>query len=310
MQASRQLLKENIKQEVLAELDAQYDTYGQPWHRGPEYGSSGMGRLGGVFSPSLSRADMNRIKREVLIDLQDEIPSNRYSAQERHRGYETAYTPMSSYDQVIANSVKNELLAEMEAQRTAMHANLHGYGQIVSDRNLNNMIEQRYRTLQEVRNDLKREIEAINSMQNQTTTSDPYVRELAYSIVREARGQGVSMDEVIKRLEGQNATTGNMMSNWRQRMSGMINTGQRRGFLYGIGAAVLAAIIYPSIRRNMHEVAVRTVEGGMGLTDRARTAMSRAKEGMEDIIAEAQFNNFQEESENFEEKYPPDEYEQ
>lgn len=80
---------------------------------------------------------------------------------------------------------------------------------------------------------------------------------------------------------------------WQHRLSTLINNGPIKGVLYGLGTAVLAGLVLPSAGRKLRNLSVHTVEESMDLVDRARSMVVRAKEGVEDIIAEASFNRFQ-----------------
>ena len=51
----------------------------------------------------------------------------------------------------------------------------------------------------------------------------------------------------------------------------MLNTGQSKGFLSGIGTMFLCQnIIFPLLRGNMRSVAVRSMEEGLAMVDRAK----------------------------------------
>lgn len=170
--------------------------------------------------------------------------------------------------QIMKESVKDEILAEIQAQRTQQMAQMYGFDQILSDQKIQNMIEGRYRTLETMKAEIKKELQSIQRMENQRT-ADPYVRQVANSLVMEARQQGVPLEQVLQSLDQKSAPGTGIMG----RMSSMLNSGQRKGFLYGIGAAVLFNLIWPSARNNLHSVAVRTMEGGMSIANRAKSFM-------------------------------------
>lgn len=286
-------LTEQIKQEVLAEMEAGEDFFEPGHYRQPMYGrgfrSPEVSGDGSAHARRVSPADIGRIKREILLDLQDELAEQQYHG----AGYYRVSPALSPYDRAVVESVKNELLAGLEARQAARYAGMYGYGNLVSDRNLNKMIDQRYRTLQDIRNDLRRELESLRDIESRgISSSDPHVRSAAGAIAAEAREQGFSLDEVLRKLNGNGA----MKTGWLQRMSNLLNTGQRKGFVYGVGATILAAMLFPPVKESMRSVAVRTMEGGMELADRARTMVSRAKEEIEDIVAEANFKNMQDRS--------------
>lgn len=68
------------------------------------------------------------------------------------------------------------------------------------------------------------------------------------------------------------------------------NQGPDKNFFYGAGIVLLAAMIFPPVKRSLQAVAARTMEEGVDLVNRARGIGVRAKEEIEDIVAEANFN--------------------
>lgn len=295
MQLTRHALAESIKQEILADMEARQEdmeqnrnrqsSLSQRYNEPPDYNT--------FFRNNPGRVDRERLKRELLMDLQEKAGEYHYSPPVHYRTPPAALNPLNPYDHAVLQDIKREAMAELEMRQAARHAEMYGYGHMVSDRNLNKMIGQRYRTLQNIREDLKKELEAIRAIENKTASiTDPYVKEIASSVVTQAREQGVSLDEVLTRLDRQ----GGQKENLRQRASKMLNVGQRKGFLYGAGAAILAAMLYPSAKQSLHLLAVKTMEGGMDLADRTKSLVSRAKDGFEDIVTEANLRNFQGES--------------
>ncbi len=141
-----------------------------------------------------------------------------------------------------------------------------------------------------------RELDVIQAgVGGAAVAADPYIQDMARSVVAEARRQGVSINEVRQKLSGSDAAG----PGWFQSLSGALGAEQRRGFFYGIGAVVLAAMIWPFARQSFRSLAVQSMEGGMELADRARSVVCRAREEIEDIVAEARFKNLQEEDQPY-----------
>lgn len=65
---------------------------------------------------------------------------------------------------------------------------------------------------------------------------------------------------------------------------------QTRGFLWGVGATMAAYFVLPAVREVIRPAAKGVVRGAMVAGDRFRYAVSGAREGLEDIVAEAQFD--------------------
>lgn len=202
--------------------------------------------------------------------------SNLYNGNYGHSS--TYYQP---YDRAIIDSIKSELRAEMVEERAEDLAKMAGYGHIVSDRNINNMINQRYQAIEDVRGQVIKELEAIRKMERQRATTDPRVREIADAIVVQAGNQGVPLDQVIQNIKMNPPNVGM----W-QRITNVLNQGQRKGFLWGVVAALATYYLVPSARKNIHSVAVRSMEEGMDLMDKARSFMGKDHEDFEPDIDE------------------------
>lgn len=64
---------------------------------------------------------------------------------------------------------------------------------------------------------------------------------------------------------------------------------QTRGFIWGAGTAMAAYFLWPAVKEAVRPATKGVVRGAMTAGDRFRYAMSGAKERLEDVIAEAQF---------------------
>ncbi|OPZ73595.1 MAG: hypothetical protein BWY80_00913 [Firmicutes bacterium ADurb.Bin456] len=112
---------------------------------------------------------------------------------------------------------------------------------------------------------------------------------MARSIVAQARGQGGNASEMRSIFPGLGAPGASRP----RRLPGAMGAGEYTGFFYGIGVAVLAAMIWPHARQGLRSLVVQLVEGGMEIADRTRSAVARTREEIEDIVAEARFKNLQ-----------------
>lgn len=72
-------------------------------------------------------------------------------------------------------------------------------------------------------------------------------------------------------------------------MRDVLQEPKSRGFLWGAGAAAAAYVLWPAVREAVRPCAKGMVRGAMVAGDRFRYAMAGAREGLEDVIAEAQF---------------------
>lgn len=69
----------------------------------------------------------------------------------------------------------------------------------------------------------------------------------------------------------------------------MLEQPQTRGFLWGVGTAMAAYFLWPAMKEAVRPATKGVVRGAMAAGDRFRYAMANAREGLEDIMAEAQF---------------------
>lgn len=69
-----------------------------------------------------------------------------------------------------------------------------------------------------------------------------------------------------------------------------MRTGQDPTVLFG--TVVLGMLLLPSVREKLRPLAVKTVEGIMGLSEQAQGVFSGVREDLEDIVSEAKFENF------------------
>jgi hypothetical protein len=72
-------------------------------------------------------------------------------------------------------------------------------------------------------------------------------------------------------------------------LSGLLSSEQLQGFVWGLGAAAVLMMVMPAAKQSLRPFAVTTVKGAMDLMDQVKTLFGEAGEGLQDIIAEAQF---------------------
>lgn len=236
------------------------------------------------------------VKREVLAELNGHNhPANsNYLSDQRYNTdpylYPASFNNFSpgyagSGYQIMKESIKNDIQAEIQAQQAHHLAQMYGYDKILSDQKIQQMIDQRYRSLENMKADIKKELQSIQRMENQRT-DDPYIRQVANALALEARQLGVPLEQIVQSLEQKPAPGAGALG----RMSGLLNTGQRKGVLYGIGAAALVYLLWPSLRNSFHSAAVRTMEEGISIADRAKSFMGG--HGHHDLDMHSEFDDF------------------
>lgn len=99
-----------------------------------------------------------------------------------------------------------------------------------------------------------------------------------------------------------NRPMGSMGGFWRnwwnpETIPNFINNPKVNNILRGIGIVTVGMFLAPSIARALRPIAVQTVQGVLGLTDELKTIVTDAKEDIEDMFAEANWDriNFDEE---------------
>lgn len=213
------------------------------------------------------RALVEEIKREVTAELQRGGHSGGYGGREQPGGY--LPPPASRTYQTIKDSVKEEVLAEIQMQQL----DRMGLGRPLSEQKIQQMVDARYRAVDDLKADIKRELAALQEME-QRRSGDPQISRIAAALAEEARRQGIPHEQLIRSLDSKSGKSGGAMG----RLSDVINTGQRKGFLCGVGAMLLCQLLLPSLRGGMHTVAVRSREEGMAMYDRARSFVSGSQQ--------------------------------
>lgn len=215
------------------------------------------------------------VKQEVLTELQREgyrtkpqsanfLNDQGYMTQQQGGAYDP-YATNQMYN-TIKESVKNEVLAEAGLQQADQLARIYGVGNALSDRKLQQMIDARYRLIDNLKEDIKRELRTFHRMETQRS-ANPYVRDIAAALASEGQRQGIPLEQLIAGMDrGTTARTG-----ITGKFSNMINTGQRKGFLYGMGCTMLFNLLWPMAQNNMRSIAVRSMEEGLSMVDRAKT---------------------------------------
>lgn len=67
-----------------------------------------------------------------------------------------------------------------------------------------------------------------------------------------------------------------------------------QGFLWGVGAAALLLMVLPSAKRSLRPFAVSAIKGAFDLVDQLKSVIAEAGEGLQDLVAEAQFERMKE----------------
>lgn len=186
------------------------------------------------------------------------------------------------YDAETLKNLKAEVMAEVETRRKM--GQYYPQERVSRWRDPEEYYDQRME--EKLRGDIRRELLALEKMERRMgSIQDPEMRRTIFEMVDEAREQGVGAADLSR-----------MMSYRDKRASGSGWLGlkgiDRRSFFWGIGAALLAGTVLPTMLGVMRPIAKKAVSGVMDISDRAQGLVEQAKGEIEDIVAEAKFNRF------------------
>lgn len=212
------------------------------------------------------------VKREVLNELREghyayhpQFPRHSGSSY-GPQGYWGDYPPYVTNPtyQTVRDSVKDEVLTQIQMEQAEHMARRYGFDRALSDRRIQQMVDSQYRNIEDVKADIRKDLLAIQGMEA-VRTKDPYIRQITNDIVQEARYQGVPLQQVTQHLGQQSGLGSGILSPIME----IINKGQRRGLLCGIGVTLLGHHLFS--RGKLRSVAVRSLEEGMSMVDRAKS---------------------------------------
>lgn len=76
-------------------------------------------------------------------------------------------------------------------------------------------------------------------------------------------------------------------------LGGLLSSEQLRGFVLGLGVATLLLMVLPTAKKSLRPFALIAVKGALDLADQVKALVGEAGEGLQDLIAEAQFERLQ-----------------
>ncbi len=129
---------------------------------------------------------------------------------------------------------------------------------------------------------------AVNVYEKQlATVTDPYARKTLQHMIRQERQELLRLAELIDLVEA--GPELGRMTRARRRFSHQIRTTTGRDASFWLGAAVVGALLLPSVREQIRPLAVKTMHGVMDLSEQVKGLFSGVREDLEDLISEAQF---------------------
>lgn len=126
--------------------------------------------------------------------------------------------------------------------------------------------------------------------QKLNTVTDPYARKALRRMIHKERKELLELAELTDLVEKEPEMNGLMHRKCCFNHEVKMRTGHNATFW--IGAAVVAAALMPSVREKLRPLAVKAVQGVIGLTEQAQGIFSGVREDIEDLVSEAQFERF------------------
>ncbi|HEY3426179.1 MAG TPA: hypothetical protein VGL27_15380 [Negativicutes bacterium] len=129
---------------------------------------------------------------------------------------------------------------------------------------------------------------AIQSYERQLeTVRDPFAQQALRGMIRKERKELLHLAELTELME--KSPELGRFTRARLRLNHRIKTNTGQDMIFWLGAAAIGAILVPGVREKLRPIAVKAVQGVMGLSDQAQGFISGIKEDIEDIVSEVQF---------------------
>jgi len=120
--------------------------------------------------------------------------------------------------------------------------------------------------------------------------TDPYARKSLQQMIRKERAELLNLAELTDLVE--QGPEMNSLTRTKRRINHEVKMCTGQDVTFWLGAAVVGAILLPSVREKLRPLAVKAVQGVLGLTDQAQGIFSGMREDIEDLVSEAQFERF------------------
>ena len=140
--------------------------------------------------------------------------------------------------------------------------------------------------------------------QRLSSITDPYTRKTLQQLIHKERKELLHLAELTEMLE-QNPEA-NSFTRSRRRLRHEVKTRTGHDLTFWLGLAVVGAVLLPSVREKLRPLAVKAVQGVIGLTEHTQGLFSGVREDIEDLVSEAQFERFKDSIEDeLDDELPP-----
>jgi len=198
------------------------------------------------------------------------------------------------YDADILDRFKEELMGEMEERLDRQRMSRRRYPR----RDLNRLggeIHDELRAIRDVENRLRRSrvspgaksilhelLDEADGLRRSRVS--PGAKSILHELLDEADDQGLTADDLLRALPRPSLTG---------RLTGFL---QSRNGIY-LMLALLVVLATPAAREGLKPVLKKLVEEVNNIAEQARSFLAKAREGVEDIVAEAKFDKIKDEIE-------------
>jgi len=181
--------------------------------------------------------------------------------------------------------VEGQASSPREEREALTETKAHGRGRNRRKQAMETMNEESVAALDEV---FTAKLAAVRaSEQRLANISDPYARKALSKMIQEERSQLMNLAELIEMVE-QSPESGSF-TRARRQMSHRLKSPSNKNFVYGIGVAVLGALLFPTLKESLHPIAMKAMQGVRDLSEQAQGVLSGVREDIEDLVAEAEF---------------------
>ncbi|BBB92643.1 hypothetical protein MAMMFC1_03338 [Methylomusa anaerophila] len=120
--------------------------------------------------------------------------------------------------------------------------------------------------------------------------SDPYARKTLDNLIVQEQAQLLHLADLIDLVEQSPGMS--KLARTQRRISHQMRSPAGKSVVLGLGAAVLGFLLLPTVRKALHPVAVKAMQGIMEFSEQAQGMMAGVKEDIEDLVSEAEFERF------------------
>jgi hypothetical protein len=122
--------------------------------------------------------------------------------------------------------------------------------------------------------------------------TDPYAKRTLQGMIANERKELLNLAELIDFVE-QSPDMGTL-ARARRQLSHQVKVRTGKPPAFWLGAAVLGAVMIPSVRESIRPTLVKVMQSFMELSEQAQGLFSGVREDFEDLMSEAQFERFKE----------------